>query len=187
MPFIFKELAIPGVLLIEPRVFPDDRGFFLETFKSSDFANMGIDSTPVQINHSSSSQNVLRGLHYQLNPMAQAKLVRVLAGEIFDVAVDLRNGSPDYGKWAGESINSDKKNMLYIPAGFAHGFCVLSNIAEIEYLVFGGEYSPAHDRGIAWNDPFIAIRWPVKNPILSEKDSSLPFLKNAESNFTNDK
>ncbi|PKL39668.1 MAG: dTDP-4-dehydrorhamnose 3,5-epimerase [Spirochaetae bacterium HGW-Spirochaetae-1] len=183
MPFSFKELSIPGVCLIEPRIFPDDRGFFFETFKASDFIKNNIDGLPVQINHSRSSKNVLRGLHYQLSPMAQAKLVRVLSGEIFDVAVDIRKDSPSYGKWAGELINSDIKNMLYIPAGFAHGFCVISETAEIEYLVFGGEYSPQHDRGILWNDPAIGIQWPVENPILSAKDASLPLLKDAENNF----
>ena len=183
MPFTADMLNIPGIQVIQPKVFPDDRGFFLEVFKTSDFREFGIDEMPVQINHSKSSQNVLRGLHYQLNPMAQGKLVRVLSGEILDVAVDIRKGSPTYGSWAGEKLSSENRKMLFIPAGFAHGFLVLSETAEIEYCVFGGVYSPEHDRGILWNDPDISIDWPVKEPILSAKDSALPVLKDADNNF----
>jgi dTDP-4-dehydrorhamnose 3,5-epimerase len=183
MPFTSKQLHIPGVQLIQPRVFPDDRGFFLEVFKTVDFASFGIKNMPVQINHSRSAKDVLRGLHYQMNPMAQGKLVRAISGEIFDVAVDIRKGSPTYGSWAGERLSGEGRSMLYIPEGFAHGFCVLSDTAEIEYYVFGGVYSPQHDRGILWNDPAIGIEWPVTSPLLSEKDSKQPLLKDAENNF----
>ena len=184
MPFTSKELIVPGVQLIEPGVFPDDRGFFLEVFKRTDFARFGIKDMPVQINHSGSSKDVLRGLHYQMNPMSQGKLVRAISGEIFDVAVDIRKGSPAYGSWAGQRLSSENRSMLFIPAGFAHGFCVLSETAEIEYYVFDSVYSPQHDRGILWSDPSIGIEWPVKSPLLSEKDAKQPLLKDAENNFT---
>lgn len=183
MPFDFGRMKISEVNVIEPRVFGDNRGFFLEAYKSSDFAQYGIDGPIVQVNHSSSTKGVLRGLHYQLNPMAQAKLVRVIKGSVFDVAVDIRKGSPAFGQWVGEELSEDNRRMLYLPRGFAHGFCVLSDEAEIEYFVWGGEYSPEHDRGILWNDSEINIDWPIKHPILSEKDMNQPLLHIAENNF----
>jgi dTDP-4-dehydrorhamnose 3,5-epimerase len=175
VPFNFKRLAIADVILIEPRVFGDERGFFMETYKYSDFASFGITEHFVQDNHSRSTKDVLRGLHYQKPPKAQGKLVRVVVGEIFDVGVDIRQGSPTYGKWVGERLSADNKEMLYIPPGFAHGFCVLSDIAEVTYKVTE-EFSPEHDAGIIWNDPDIGIDWPVENPIISPKDAALPSL-----------
>jgi len=182
MPFSFKRLAIPDVVLIEPRVFPDERGFFMETYKYSDFAAFGIKERFVQDNHSRSKRNVLRGLHYQKPPKAQGKLVRVVVGEIFDVAVDIRKGSPWYGKWVGMKLSAENKWMLYIPPGFAHGFCVLSDVAEVVYKATE-EYSPEHDAGILWSDPEIGIRWPVKDPIVSLKDSRLPLLREIGDDF----
>ena len=182
MPFSFKRLAIPDVVLIEPRVFPDERGFFMETYKYSDFAAFGIKERFVQDNHSRSIKGVLRGLHYQKPPKAQGKLVRVVVGEIFDVAVDIRKGSPWYGKWVGASLSAENKLMLYIPPGFAHGFCVLSEVAEVVYKATE-EYSPEHDAGILWNDPEIGIRWPIEQPILSDKDAKLPPLRGVGNDF----
>ena len=176
MPFQFSRLAIPDVVLIEPTVFPDERGFFIESYKYSEFAAFGIKEHFVQDNHSRSVKGVLRGLHYQRQPKAQGKLVRVVVGEIFDVGVDIRKGSPTYGKWVGEVLSAENKRMLYIPPGFAHGFCVLSEVAEVLYKTTT-EYSPEHDAGIIWNDPEIGIEWPIEHPILSEKDAGLPFLK----------
>jgi dTDP-4-dehydrorhamnose 3,5-epimerase len=180
--FSFKKLAIPDIVLISPDVYKDERGFFLESYKKSVFKNNGIVIDFVQTNHSKSQKNVLRGLHYQLNPMAQAKLIRVVSGEIFDVAVDLRKGSPYYGKWIGEALSPENKNLLYIPEGFAHGFCTLSELAEVIYYC-SNEYAPDFDRGIVFNDPEIGIDWPIKNPILSEKDLKLSKFDEAEKNF----
>lgn len=182
MPFNFKRLSIPDIILVEPKVFDDDRGFFLEAFKLSDFQNGGLSIAIVQSNHSKSEKNVLRGLHYQLNPKAQGKLIRCISGKIFDVAVDIRKGSPYYGKWVGEYLCEDSKKLLYIPKGFAHGFCVVSKQAEIIYYCTE-EYSWDHDRGIAWNDLEIGIQWPIDSPTLSDKDMTAPTLKNAENNF----
>lgn len=183
MPFDICATPIPDVKLIEPKIFGDSRGFFLEVFKATDFLNAGVPGPFVQINHSMSSKGVLRGLHYQLNPAAQGKLVRVIRGEILDVAVDIRNGSPHYGKWVGQELSDSSRKMLYIPHGFAHGFYVLSDEAEMVYYITGAEYSPVYDRGIIWNDPDIGIDWPVKDPILSDKDIRQPLLKDAENNF----
>ncbi|MBA2853117.1 dTDP-4-dehydrorhamnose 3,5-epimerase [Methanococcus maripaludis] len=182
MPFIFKNLEIPEVILVEPKVFPDERGFFFESYKFSDFFDAGITENFVQDNHSKSKYMVLRGLHFQKNPKAQGKLVRCITGEIFDVAVDLRKNSPNYGKWVGEILSEENKKMLYIPKGFAHGFCVLSSEAEIIYKCTE-EYSPEFDAGIFWNDESIRVNWPVENPIISEKDSKLPNLKDSDINF----
>jgi dTDP-4-dehydrorhamnose 3,5-epimerase len=182
LPFIFKNLKIPEVILIEPKVFPDERGFFLESYKSSDFFDVGITENFVQDNHSKSKYGVLRGLHFQKNPKAQGKLVRCITGEIFDVAVDLRKNSPSYGKWVGEILSEENKKMLYIPKGFAHGFCVLSSDAEIIYKCTE-EYAPEYDAGIKWNDNVIGIEWPVVDPIISEKDSLLPNLLDSDINF----
>jgi dTDP-4-dehydrorhamnose 3,5-epimerase len=184
MPFEFIRTEIPEVIIVKPRVFGDERGFFMETYKKSDFEKAGIDTDFVQDNHSKSVKGVLRGLHYQLEPEVQGKLVRCIRGKIFDVAVDIRRGSPTFGKWIGVELSEENKLMLWIPKGFAHGFLTLSEEAEIVYKVSGGEYSPEHDRNIRWNDPDIGIEWPLGGePILSEKDKIAPLLKDAEVNF----
>jgi len=184
MPFEFIKAEIPEVLIVKPKVFSDDRGFFLEFYKESDFKSAGIDERFVQDNHSKSVKGVLRGLHYQLNPKAQGKLVRCIKGKIFDVAVDIRKGSPTFGKYIAVELSEENKLMLWIPRGFAHGFLTLSEEAEIIYKVSSSEYSPEYDRSIRWNDPDINIDWPISGePILSEKDQKAPLLKNAEINF----
>ena len=182
MPFAFKRLEIPGVVLIEPKVFGDERGFFMETYKMPDFVAAGIKGNFVQDNHSRSAKGILRGLHYQNPPFAQGKLVRVVRGEIFDVAVDIRKGSPTWGKWAGAILSEENKNILYVPAGLAHGFCVLSEIAEVIYKT-SNVYSAESEAGIIWNDEDLNIEWPVSEPILSEKDGKLPSLENADIRF----
>ncbi|MGC7846711.1 dTDP-4-dehydrorhamnose 3,5-epimerase [Desulforudis sp. 1088] len=182
MSFTFTCLEIPDMLLVEPKVFSDSRGFFVETYTYKDFAGCGITNQFVQDNHSLSQGPVLRGLHYQKEPMAQAKLVRCIRGAIFDVAVDIRRGSPTYGKWVGVELSAENKRQLYIPRGFAHGFCVLTDIAEVLYKV-DNYYSPEHDRGIIYNDSDIGITWPVTVPILSPKDARHPRLKDADNNF----
>ena len=183
MPFIFEKLSIPDVVFIRPKTFEDDRGHFAEIYKSSDFEQFGILEQFVQVNKSRSIKDVVRGLHYQLNPIAQGKLVQVLVGEIFDVVVDIRKGSPYYGEWVGKTLSSKEEMMLYVPEGFAHGFCVLSDIADVLYYCTK-EYESKHERGIIWNDPRLQIEWPISGPILSKKDSKLPVLEKAENNFT---
>jgi dTDP-4-dehydrorhamnose 3,5-epimerase len=175
MPFNFKELAIPGVILIEPGVRTDGRGFFMETYKRSEFAAAGIHETFVQENHSSSERGVLRGLHYQRPPHGQSKLVRVVSGEVFDVAVDLRPDSPTSGRWVGVSLSSADRKLLYIPAWCAHGFCVLSDRADVVYLA-STEYAPESEAGLMWNDPALGIDWPVHAPLVSERDKNWPRL-----------
>lgn len=172
---------IPDVLIIEPRVFGDDRGFFFESFKQKDFnAALGQDVIFVQDNHSKSAKNVLRGLHYQLPPKAQGKLVRVIQGEVFDVAVDLRKGSKTCGQWVGELLSAENKKQMWIPAGFAHGFLTLSETAEFLYKTTD-YYSPAHERCICWNDPKILVTWPGDgNFQLSGKDLNAPRFGEAE-------
>lgn len=182
MPFEFLKTDIPGVIIIRPRLFPDDRGFFSELYKKTDFEQAGISGHFVQDNFSSSRKGTLRGLHYQINPMAQAKLVRCMRGRIFDVAVDIRRGSPTYAKWIGVELSEDNNLMLYIPEGFAHGFAVLSETADVFYKC-SAEYSHLHDRGILWNDPEIGIAWPIDSPVISGKDRRQPRLKDAEINF----
>lgn len=167
-------------------VFKDNRGFFMETYKKSNFEKVGINTDFVQDNHSKSIKGVLRGLHYQNEPFAQGKLVRCIRGKIFDVAVDIRKGSPTFGKWIGYELSEENKLMLWIPKGFAHGFLTLSEEAEVIYKVSGEEYSPQYDAGIIWNDPDIGIKWPLDNideVLLSDKDKNLPNLKNADINF----
>jgi len=154
----------------------------MENYKYSEFADFGIKDKFVQDNHSKSVKNVLRGLHFQMLPKAQAKLVRCVKGEIFDVAVDIRKNSPTYGKWVGEILSEENKKMFFLPVGFAHGFCVLSDEAEIIYKS-SDEYSPENERAIAWNDPTININWPIKNPIVSEKDAENDLLREVENNF----
>jgi dTDP-4-dehydrorhamnose 3,5-epimerase len=182
MPFEFTHLEIPGLVLVQPRVFGDNRGFFFELYKHSDFVRGGIMEHFVQDNYSKSAQGVLRGLHYQKAPMAQGKLVTCMQGRICDIAVDIRKGSPNYGKWIRVELTDENRLMLFIPPGFAHGFQVLSGTAEVMYKCTY-EYSPANDRGIIWNDPDINIVWPFKDAVLSEKDKIHPTLQDADNNF----
>jgi dTDP-4-dehydrorhamnose 3,5-epimerase len=171
-------LAIPDVLLIEPKVFGDDRGFFFESFNQQAFNQAtGLDVQFVQDNHSKSAKNVLRGLHYQLPPKAQGKLVRVVAGEVFDVAVDVRKGSPTFGQWVGQVLSAENKLQMWVPAGLAHGFLVLSSSAEFLYKTTD-YYAPEYERSIAWNDPALAIEWPLTGgaAVLSAKDAIAPLL-----------
>ena len=182
MAFQFKKLEIPGLIYIKTEIFGDSRGFFTEIFKASVFKAKGIVKPMVQVNHSKSSKGVLRGLHYQKSPRAQGKLVSVVSGEIFDVAVDIRKGSPTYSQWTGVRLNAKKKNMFYIPEGFAHGFYTVSKAAEVIYHCTA-EYSVEHERGIIWNDPVIAVVWPGDAPEVSKRDKGLPFLKDADNHF----
>ncbi|MEJ5173095.1 MAG: dTDP-4-dehydrorhamnose 3,5-epimerase [Hydrogenothermaceae bacterium] len=180
MPFEFERLEIPEIILIKPKIFEDERGFFLEFYKKSDFEKVGINTDFIQDNHSGSVKGVLRGLHYQKHPKAQGKLVRCIKGKIFDVAVDIRKGSKTFGKYVFAELSEENKYMLWIPPGFAHGFLTLSDFAEIVYKVSGSEYSPQHDAGIIYNDPDINIKWPfegLSEVVLSEKDKNLPKLK----------
>jgi dTDP-4-dehydrorhamnose 3,5-epimerase len=164
------ETAIPGVWVLEPKVFGDGRGFFMETYNARVLAPLGIAAQFVQDNHSRSERNVLRGLHYQLGS-AQAKLIRVAQGEIYDVAVDVRRGSPTFGRWVAERLSAENKRILYVPEGFAHGFLVCSSSAEVLYKA-SDFYAPAEERGIIWNDPALQIAWPLQGatPLLSNKD-----------------
>jgi dTDP-4-dehydrorhamnose 3,5-epimerase len=182
MPFIFQRLDIPEIILIEPRRFEDTRGFFMETYKYSDFLRNGIQEHFVQDNYSRSVRDVLRGLHYQRNPHAQGKLIQCIKGKIFDVAVDIRKGSPTFMQWISSELSEENNRMFYVPPGFAHGFIVVSDIADVIYKCTK-EYSPEDDRGIIWNDPDIQIRWPIQEPVLSEKDSRHPLLRDADNNF----
>ena len=176
-----KPLAIRDVLLIEPKVFGDERGFFFESFNQKAFNELtGLDVQFVQDNHSRSAKNVLRGLHYQLPPKAQGKLVRVVVGEVFDVAVDIRKDSPTFGKWVGEVLSADNKRQLWIPPGFAHGFLVLSEAAEFLYKTTD-YYAPELERSIAWDDPEVAVRWPMSGlPVVSAKDRAGSPLRHSE-------
>jgi dTDP-4-dehydrorhamnose 3,5-epimerase len=182
MPFKFKRLGIPEVILVEAQAFSDQRGHFMESFKESDFNANGIKTRFVQDNYSHSTKDVLRGLHYQKAPKAQTKLVMAITGKIFDVAVDIRKGSPTYGKWVGEILSDENHRLLYVPEGFAHGFYVLTDKADVLYKV-SSEYSPDHERGILWNDPELAIKWSSDKPIMINKDQQLPQLKEADNNF----
>ena len=174
----FIPLEIPDVLLIEPDVFNDGRGFFYENYRQDLFRKNGVAADFVQDNHSRSSKGVLRGLHYQVAPKEQAKLVRVARGAAFDVVVDVRKGSKTFGRWVGHVLNEENKSLLFIPAGFAHGFLALEDDTEILYKV-SDVYSPAHERGILWNDPGVGIVWPkIDAPVLlSDKDKKYPALK----------
>lgn len=173
-------LAIPDVLLLEPKVFGDERGFFFESYNRRVLRQVaGIDGDFVQDNHSKSAQYVLRGLHYQIR-QPQGKLVRALAGEVFDVAVDIRRGSPTFGRWVGEVLSAENRRQMWIPVGFAHGFLVLSETAEFLYKTTD-YWAPEHERAIAWNDPAIGIQWPLAGePVLSGKDRVAPALTGAE-------
>jgi len=172
---------LPDVLLIKPRVFEDARGFFYESFNKRDWQDaLGIDCEFVQDNHSRSDKGVLRGLHYQLPPAAQGKLVRTLAGEIFDVAVDIRKNSPNFGKWVAHTLSAENKLQMWIPEGFAHGFLTLSPFAEVSYKATN-YYSPESERGIRWNDALLAINWPVSIDIsLSDKDATAPLFQDSD-------
>jgi dTDP-4-dehydrorhamnose 3,5-epimerase len=174
-------LSIPDVKLIEPKVFGDERGFFFESFNHAKFEEaIGYEVKFVQDNHSRSAKNVLRGLHYQLAPKAQGKLVRVVQGEVFDVAVDIRSSSPTFGHWVGETLSAVNKKQLWIPEGFAHGFVTLTETAEFLYKT-SGYYSPADERAIRWDDPTIGIQWPLaSSPTISAKDALGVKLANAE-------
>ena len=182
MGFTFERLSIPEVVLIAPSVFEDERGFFMESYKYSEFRKFGIEDPFIQINQSKSRKGVLRGLHFQRNPQAQAKLVRVISGEIFDVAVDIRRNSPTYGKWIWAILSNENKSILYVPKGFAHGFCVLSAEADVVYSC-SAEYSPETESGIIWNDSEININWPVMDALVSKKDQKLRKLKDIDSGF----
>ena len=171
--------AIPEVLVLEPKVFGDSRGFFLESWNERAFAAAGILARFVQDNHSRSARNVLRGLHYQLR-QAQGKLVRVIAGEIYDVAVDIRRSSPTFGRWVSERLSAENRRMVWVPPGFAHGFLVVSDAAEVLYKATD-YYAPEHERTIAWNDPELAVAWPLAGePVLSAKDVVGTRLRDAE-------
>jgi len=176
MPFEFEKTGIQDVILIKPKVFEDERGFFMETYVKEDFEKAGINVEFIQENHSKSKYGVLRGLHFQREPYAQSKLVRCIKGKILDVAVDIRKNSPNFGKHISAELSEDNKLMLFIPKGFAHGFVVLSEEAEVIYKV-DNVYAPDHESGLIWNDEDITIQWPVDNPIISEKDKILPTLK----------
>ena len=176
MPFEFVRQKINDVILVKPKVFGDDRGFFLESYKKSDFFANGIDVEFTQDNHSKSTKGVLRGLHYQAKPHAQAKLVRCSKGEIYDVAIDIRPSSPTFSQYVKVKLTAENKHMLYIPEGFAHGFVALTDEVEVLYKA-SGEYSLASDRGILWCDKDINIDWEIDfEPILSEKDKKQPLL-----------
>lgn len=170
-----EETTLPGVLLIHPAVFGDERGFFSETYHLARYQEAGVPDPFVQDNHSQSSHGVLRGLHYQIEH-PQGKLISVLTGEIFDVAVDIRRGSPTFGSWTGATLSADNHRQLYVPPGFAHGFCVTSDRADVMYKCTD-IYFPAGDRGVLWSDPRLGIDWPVASPDLSEKDQRLPLLQ----------
>jgi dTDP-4-dehydrorhamnose 3,5-epimerase len=174
-------LAIPEVVLFTPQFFGDERGFFFESFSQAAFEEAtGIKRTFIQDNHSKSQRGVLRGLHYQLDPMAQGKLVRVVQGEVFDVAVDIRKNSPTFGQWVGEILSAENRKQLWVPEGFAHGFVTLSETAEFLYKTTN-VYAPTYERSIIWNDPDLAIDWRLDgDPILSGKDQQAAFFKDAE-------
>lgn len=176
-------LSLNGAAIIEPKVHGDSRGFFMESYNDSLFKQNGINYNFIQDNHSLSAEpGVLRGLHYQLNPKAQTKLIRVLTGAIYDVIVDIRKSSPTFGQWIGVILSEHNHRQLLVPKGFAHGFCTLVPNTQVLYKV-DEYYSPENDRGILWNDPALGIDWPTSNPTLSDKDQRHPLLKDAEMNF----
>jgi dTDP-4-dehydrorhamnose 3,5-epimerase len=181
MEFTFEPLEIPDVILIRHDIVRDQRGFFLESFREEPFLKKGIPRF-VQDNHSRSAGKVLRGLHYQIRPAGIGKIVRCLRGRIFDVAVDIRRSSPTYGKWVGVELTDENCKMLYIPEGFAHAYCALTEECEVFYKTTG-YYSAPHDRGFRWDDPDVNIEWPIADPVLSPKDARAPLLKDADNNF----
>ena len=172
--------SLPGVFVLDPRIFIDDRGCFFECYSKTKFSDLGIHHEFVQDNQSRSRRGVLRGLHYQLGSHPQAKLVRVVSGEVFDVAVDIRRGSPTFGSWVGERLSAENRKQMYIPAGFAHGFYTMTETAEVAYKA-SDYYAPAEERGIHWSDPAIGIQWPMWwPPVLSAKDKTLPTIGRAD-------
>jgi len=179
VPFSVIPLSLPEVILLEPTIFRDERGVFFECYRESDVSRLGIREKFPQDNCSRSAKNVLRGLHYQSSPKAQGKLVRCSKGAIFDVCVDIRKNSPTFSQWLSAELTEDNCRLLYVPPGFAHGFVALTEGAEVLYKCTA-EYSKEHDRGILWSDPAIGIRWPVQNPLLSEKDRRNPPLRDAQ-------
>jgi dTDP-4-dehydrorhamnose 3,5-epimerase len=182
MPFTFEKTFIEGLLVVTPEVFTDDRGHFLECYKADEFAAAGISDAFVQDNHSRSGRRVLRGLHCQAAPHSQSKLVRVTSGLVWDVAVDLRKGSPTFGRWFGLELGAENLRMLYIPQGFANGFLALTEGAEVQYKC-GSRYRPESERGIRWDDPDLAIDWPLRDVVLSGKDAALPFFRDIVGKF----
>jgi dTDP-4-dehydrorhamnose 3,5-epimerase len=168
------ETELEGLVLIEPEVHGDERGFLVETFRAETWRELGVDAEFVQDNQSRSGRGILRGLHFQTSP-GQAKLVRCLRGRIFDAVVDLRRDSPTFGRWEGHDLDDEAHRQLYIPVGFAHGFCVLSETTDVTYKL-SSYYDPATEAGIAWNDPDIGVEWPLDDPILSERDQAAPRL-----------
>jgi dTDP-4-dehydrorhamnose 3,5-epimerase len=166
---IVEETRLPGLYIVTPRIHQDTRGFFLESYNQAAFCQNGLEAVFVQDNHSRSVRGTLRGLHFQLPPAAQVKLVRVVRGAIWDVAVDIRKGSPTLGQWVGAELSADNFRQMYVPTGYAHGFCVLSDEAEVLYKT-SALYSPGHERGIRWDDPAIGITWPFAEPLLSDRD-----------------
>lgn len=172
------ETLLPGVLILEPKVWADSRGFFMETYHAERFRQIGIDLPFVQDNHSRSARGVLRGLHFQ-EPNSQGKLIRCTSGALFDVAVDVRRGSPNFGKWFGLELSAENRRMLWVPPGFAHGFCAVSDVADLVYKCTDF-YNPESDRSILWNDPDLGIEWPIASPLLSPKDAAAPRLKEAK-------
>jgi dTDP-4-dehydrorhamnose 3,5-epimerase len=183
MSFTFEPLEISDVVLVHPTRHSDARGFFQESYRASAFAEAGIDARFVQDNLARSARGVLRGLHYQLPPAAQGKLVGVVSGSVFDVAVDLRVGARSYGRWVARTLDAEEGRLLWIPPGFAHGYLVLSDVAEVAYKVTA-EYAPSLDRGVLWNDPAIGVEWPIDDPVVSPKDRAQPPLVDAENPFT---
>ena len=171
------QLALPEVLLIEPRLFPDGRGHFFESWVEPRYREAGIELTFVQDNFSRSTKNTLRGLHFQ-EPRSQGKLVTVLSGRVYDIVVDIRKGSPRFGEWVSIDLDGDSPKQVWLPPGFAHGFCVLSETADFFYKCTAF-YSPDTERSVRWNDPELAIAWPIETPILSDKDAAAPFLADA--------
>lgn len=180
------ETDIPDLVILEPRVFQDERGFFMESYNKEMLASYGLEYDFIQDNHARSGEGVLRGLHFQKPPMDQAKLVRVTRGSVYDVAVDLRKGSPTYGKWAGVTLSADNFLQFLVPRGFAHGYVTLEPDTEFQYKV-DNYYAPKLDGGIIWNDPDLAIDWPVESPTLSAKDRELPTLTEFDSPFVYEK
>jgi dTDP-4-dehydrorhamnose 3,5-epimerase len=173
---------IEGLLLIEPKVFGDSRGYFFEGYRKSALAELGFHSDFIQENESKSAANVVRGLHLQSPPFAQSKLIRVVAGAIFDVALDVRTSSPTYGKWYGMELSEENKLSMLVPEGFAHGFCSLSENTVVQYRC-SAYYAPESELGVQWNDPTLGIRWPVQNPLVSERDKKWPSLADFRSPF----
>ncbi len=169
------ETGLDGLVLVEPEVHGDERGFFVETFSADRWRELGVEAGFVQHNHSRSRRGTLRGLHFQTDP-GQAKLIRCARGEIFDVAVDLRRESPTFGQWRGFRLDDESHRQLYVPVGFAHGFCVLSDVADVAYLV-SSLYDPATEAGIRWDDPAVGVEWPVADPLLSPRDAEAPLLE----------